>query len=305
MIKSLVTGGAGFIGFNVAKRLSELGHKVVLVDNFLRGQNDEALAGLLKKTNVSLLECDLTDQDCKKELGRDYDYVYHFAAINGTKNFYNRPQDVLRVNLMTTINVLDWFITSGSKKIIFSSSSETEDVPLCIDEVSNPRWSYAGSKIAGELLFLNYASAYDCSVSIVRYHNIYGPRMGYDHVIPEFCQKLKEDTGLFSIMGGDETRAFCFIDDAVSATINVMESALTDGKIIHIGNQKEEIKINDLARKMIDLHNTNPKIVKTPPPPGTVNRRCPDVSRLKKLTGFESKTDLSSGLKITMDWYLK
>ena len=221
---------------------------------------------------------------------------------------------------MTTINVLDWFITSGSKKIIFSSSSETyagtnslnklpiptpEDVPLCIDEVSNPRWSYAGSKIAGELLFLNYASAYDCSVSIVRYHNIYGPRMGYDHVIPEFCQKLKEDTGLFSIMGGDETRAFCFIDDAVSATINVMESALTDGKIIHIGNQKEEIKINDLARKMIDLHNTNPKIVKTPPPPGTVNRRCPDVSRLKKLTGFESKTDLSSGLKITMDWYLK
>ena len=129
--------------------------------------------------------------------------------------------------------------------------------------------------------------------------------MGYDHVIPEFCQKLKEDTGLFSIMGGDETRAFCFIDDAVSATINVMESALTDGKIIHIGNQKEEIKINDLARKMIDLHNTNPKIVKTPPPPGTVNRRCPDVSRLKKLTGFESKTDLSSGLKITMDWYLK
>jgi len=320
MTKNLVTGGAGFIGYRVAKHLSDLNQEVVLVDNFLRGQKDKSLTTLLERSNVTFVECDLTDSSFMERLGGNYDHVYHFAAINGTKNFYERPQDVLRINLLTTINILDWFITSNSKKILFSSSSETysgtktlgklpvptpEDVPLCIEDISNPRWSYAGSKIAGELLFLNYARAYNITMSIVRYHNIYGPRMGYDHVIPEFCQKLKNKNGHFSMMGGSETRAFCFIEDAVLATEAVMKSDKTDGEIIHIGNHKEEITIDSLAKLMIDLHGSNPTIIKTPPPTGTVSRRCPNVDKLKEMTGFEAAVSLSEGLKITMDWYLR
>ena len=320
MIKNLVTGGAGFIGYHLSLHLARSGQSVTIVDNFLRGKKDAMLQELLGHENVKFLECDLTNVNSLKVLEDDYDYVYHLAAINGTKNFYSRPHDVLRVNLLTTINILDWFVRSNCGKILFSSSSETyagthtlnkleiptsESTPLCIDDIQNPRWSYGGSKIAGELLFLNYGKAFQKRVSVVRYHNIYGPRMGYDHVMPEFCKKIKNGKHEFSMMGGSETRAFCFIDDAVRATELVMVSEKSDLEIVHIGNQSEEITIDDLAKTMIKLQGKEFNIIKTPAPAGSVSRRCPNVEKLKKLTGFEAKVNLAEGLKITMDWYLK
>lgn len=319
-MKVLITGGTGFIGYHLSKALAKKDCEVTICDNLSRGKMDDELKDLIDLDNVKFVECDLTKKEDLDKLEKDYDFLYHLAAINGTKHFYERPHEVLRVNVLATINLLDWFITTKCKKILFTSSSETyagtiktfngqiptpEDIPLSIEDIKNPRWSYGGSKILGELFFINYARIHNFRMSIIRYHNIYGPRMGYEHVIPEFMIRALKKQNPFKIIGGKETRAFCYIEDAVKATIAVMESEKTDGEIVHIGNSKEEITIQDLAREVISLGNYSPEIKILPAPEGSVNRRCPDTTKLKNLTSFESKISLNEGLKKTYKWYSK
>ena len=320
--KVLVTGGAGFVGYHLAKDLANLNYDVIIADNLFRGKLNGELKKLINKKNVSFIKCDLTKIADLKKLGNDYDYVYHLAAINGTRYFYEVPHIVLRVNILSVINVLEWFIKNKKKdkKIMFSSSSETyagtlrkygieiptkENVPLTIENVKNARWSYGCSKIAGELLFINYARQHNFRMSIVRYHNIYGPRMGYEHVIPQFSLRIINKEYPFRIFGVTETRAFCYVGDAVRATQMVMESANTDGHVINIGNSNEEIAIKDLAIKLFKIAKVSPKLDIKEAPKGSVPRRCPDISKLKKITGFVPKINLDEGLKTTFEWYKK
>lgn len=318
MRSALVTGGAGFIGFHLAKRLVANGRKVVIADNLFRGKRDAALNALLAQPNVEYRSCDLTKPEEVAQLGENYDEVYHLAAVNGTKFFYEKPIDVMRVNIVGSFNLLDWFADSGSKNILFSSSSETyagtmrkfgipiptpEDVPLCVEDPFNARWSYGASKIIGELLFINYARTRKFPMRIIRYHNIYGPRMGDEHVIPEFCKRIFSGETPFKIYGGKETRAFCYIADAVRATVAVMESTKTDQQIVHIGKSDEEVSITDLAKQMFGIAKVNPKIDILPAPAGSVQRRCPDTRKLKTLTGFSASVPLAEGLRETMAWY--
>jgi len=320
LAKILVTGGAGFLGFSLSKLLAKEGHEITICDNLFRGKMDEELKELIDLNNVSFVNCDLTKADELSKLEKSYDYVYHLAAIQGTKYFYEIPHKVLRVNILSTINILDWVANRKIKKILFASSSETyagamevfglsiptpEDVPLVIENVKNPRRSYAGSKIIGELLFINYARKFKFNMSIVRYHNIYGPRMGYEHVIPEFIVRSLKKEDPFKIFGGKQTRAFCFVDDAIKATKLVMESDKTNNEIIHVGNDKEEITIVDLAKKVFDIAKFHPKLDVRPAPEGSVERRCPDISKLKELTDFEAKISLDGGLRKTYEWYNK
>lgn len=320
MNKVLITGGAGFIGFHLAKYLAEEKNEVTICDNLFRGKMDSELKELLERENVNYIECDLTDSKELDKLDKDYDEVYHLAAINGTKNFYEIPDVVLRVNTLATINILDWFIQTKGKKIVFSSSSEAyagtmrkfgikiptpEDVALCVEDVNNARWSYGGSKIVGELFFINYARKHNFDMSIIRYHNIYGGRMGYDHVMPEFCIRIINKEDPFIIYGGKETRAFCHINDAVKATELVMKSDKVNNEIIHVGNDADEISIKELAEKMFKITGFEPSLDIHPAPKGCVQRRCPDISKLKTLTGYEPKVLLDDGLKDIFSWYEK
>ncbi len=320
MKKVLITGGAGFVGFHLARHLSNQNYNIVIADNLFRGKFDKEFKSLTDKKNVLFTRCDLTKISNLKSLGSDYDYVYHFAAINGTKYFYEIPHTVLKVNILSAINTLDWFARNSKKncKIMLASSSETyagtmrlygakiptnEDVPLTVENPHNARWSYGGSKIACELLFINYSRSYNFRMSIVRYHNIYGPRMGNEHVIPQFCQRIVNRENPFKIFGGKETRAFCYISDAVTATQMVMESQHTDGQIVNIGNSNEEIAIKYLAKKLFKVGRFNPKLSIKDAPIGSVPRRCPDISKLKNMTGFNPKINLDKGLKRTFEWY--
>ncbi len=316
--KVLITGGAGAIGLQLAKYLHEQGQEITICDNLCKKDfKDKDLKEFMK--NVNFIKLDLTKLSELKKLKKDYDYVYHLAAINGTKYFYEMPQEVLRVNTLAMINILEWFKTSNCGKILFTSSNEAyastiskmggpiptpEEIPLSIDDVKNPRWSYGGSKLIGELFFVNYARAHKFNMSIVRYHNSYGPRMGFAHVIPEFLLRIIKKENPFNIYGGEETRSFCYITDTLRATQLVMESNKTNGEIVHIGNNNEEITMIDLAKKMFDLFEWHPKLNIQPAPQGCVKRRCPDLSKIKKLTGYEAKVDLNEGLKKTYDWYL-
>ena len=317
---ALITGGAGFIGYFLAHSLVTDGYNVVILENFARGREDEQFSILREHENISVIQGDITDSQTFDQLEKDFDYIYHLAAINGTENFYKIPDQVLRVSVLGTINILDWFIKRNYGKLLFSSSSETyagtlklmgddfpiptpEDIPFAIDDPTNVRWSYGGGKIVGELALHAYAKAHGISNwSIVRYHNIYGPRMGFEHVIPQFIERVISGQNPFTIYDPDSTRSFCYIDDAVHATRLVMESAQTNGQVIHIGRSDGEINMIQLAQKVFSAAQVEREITTKDGPHGSVKRRCPDISKLAAL-GFRPKISLDQGIHRSYDWY--
>ncbi len=321
-MKALITGGAGFIGFHLAKHLASEGYDVTILDNFARGANDEDLKELIEKKNVSFIKADITKSDVCSQLDEYYDQTYHLAAINGTENFYNIPHKVLKVGILGTLNILDWFSKSKKGKLLFSSSSETyagalkilgnkfpiptpEEVPLVVDDPKNIRWSYGGSKILSEVAIHSYAKVFGLRKwAIIRYHNIYGPRMGYEHVIPQFIERTIKKVSPFKIYGGNETRTFCYIDDGVRATRLVMENENSDSQTIHVGRSDGEVKIIDLAKIIFRVASYEPQIEILPAPEGCVMRRCPDICKLTNL-GYKAVVDLDDGIKKTYDWYQK
>lgn len=327
MKKILITGGAGFIGCHLAKHLLDVqpDARVTLADNLMRGRRDDDFRELLKDKRVSFLALDLADYPSCAKLGGGYGEVYHLAAINGTRLFYEMPQEVLRVNTLALINMLEWFRRKNRNgKFCFTSSNEAyagglsafgrlpvptpEEVPLVIEDPYNPRWSYAATKLAGELFVIHYAAAYGLRAFIVRPHNFYGPRAGYGgHVIPDFCERIAARTDPFPIYGAEETRTFCYIADAVRAMQMLMESPETDGKpieTVHIGD-REEITIRGLAERMFAVAGWRPaKLAIRESPPGSVARRRADISKLRRLTGWKPEMSLEEGLRRTFEWYL-
>jgi len=314
----LITGGAGFIGFHLAKHLAGKGYKISICDNLSRGKLDQDFKNLVQQDNVKFIQADLTEKTELDKLEKGYDHVYHLAAINGTRYFYEIPHQVLRVNLLSLINMLDWLRDSACKSFIWTSSSEVyagtakildipiptpEDVPSAIDDVFNPRFSYACTKIAGELLCINYAREYGLNINIIRPHNIYGERMAYEHVIPEFITRIIRRENPFKIYGGTQTRAFCYVEDFIKGLKLVLESPVPSSEIINLGNDREEISIADLAEKLFDLFNFHPQIEILPSPKGSVDRRCPDIDRAKRLLGYEPQIYLEEGLRRTYAWY--
>jgi nucleoside-diphosphate-sugar epimerase len=324
MRKVLITGGAGFVGYHLGKRLAAAQHEVTIVDNFFRGKRDADFEELLAQPNVTFIEADLTKPESWSLVGTGYDDVYHLVGINGTGLFYKIPHEVLRIGVSTTMNALEWFRTKNKKKgakILYTSSNEAyasgleafgklpfptpEEVPLVIADTYNPRWSYGGQKLIGELFFIHYANAYNFRMSIVRPHNFYGPRAGYDHVVPQMIARVEAGEEPFAIFGADETRSFCYIDDAVEAIHKVMESPATDGGTYHIGTP-EETGIKDLVEEIFSLMEWRPaKIEIQNSPEGSVKRRLADVSKIKEHTRWEAKTSLKEGLRRTIEWYRK
>lgn len=319
MAKILITGGAGFIGYHLARKLSgDLKNVITIADNLQRGRCDKEFKKLIEKSNVIFKKVDLIDVNSMKSIWKYYDEVYHLAAIVGVKHCMKNPGEVLYTNVISTMNIIKLMIENKCKKIIFSSSSETyasgfslgivkvptdETVPLSIADVKNPRFSYAGSKIIGEQLVIFNANG-NYNYSIVRYHNISGPRMGYAHVIPEVVKRIYQNESPFKIYGYNQSRAFCYVDDAVEQTIGVMKSEKTNREIIHIGNDKEEILIKDLVKKIFALLDYNPDTVEIEASQGSVRRRCPNISKIERLIGINPKVSINEALKITVKWYL-
>jgi nucleoside-diphosphate-sugar epimerase len=312
---TLVTGGLGFIGSAIVARLAQ-DRQVHILDNGFRGSKDTASF----RKNVRVFRGDMCrPEDVRKAMG-GVDTVYHLGAINGTRHFYEIPGKVLEVNVLGMIAVMEEAIAQGAKRFLFSSSSEVyqggskiptpEDTPLVVPDLLNPRYSYGGSKIFGELWCTHYGVAHGLNPLIVRYHNIYGPSMGNDHVIPELLKKVytlseglrKTEISLEIQGNGEETRAFCYIDDAVEGTL-VCEHK---GKelLYHIGNETEEIRVKDLVTLIGQVTGIKIALKKGPLRPGSVLRRCPDISRLRTL-GYEPKVSLEEGLKKTWEWYRK
>lgn len=318
MPRYLVTGAAGFLGYHLAARLSdEPDSDVVCVDNFIRGERDAAYRALCDRRNVTGIEIDLNDRASVFGLDGEFDIIFHLAALNGTQNFYEHPMRVLECCTLPTFWLLERFGASKAvRRFVYAGTSESyaatvtrfgwavptaEDVPLCIDDVTNPRWSYAASKIHGEVLVAQASRHYGMPFTILRYHNAYGPRMGDRHVIPDFLMRAR--AGKFALYGYQETRSFLYSDDTVAATIAVATAPQAAGEIVNIGSE-EEVTMLHLAETIMQVCGFSGSIDCHPAPAGSVARRAPDLGKLRAITGFRPKVSLQEGLRRTAAFYL-
>jgi nucleoside-diphosphate-sugar epimerase len=305
-VRILVTGAGGFLGSRVVSRLAEGGHDVVAADNGFRG-TAPAPAG------VEALELDVRDAEAVRRACSGSEVVLHLAAIQGTGNFYAMPDVVLDVNLRGMLNVAEACASEGVRRLFFSSSSECyaeprvfptpETEPLVVPDPLNPRWSYGGSKIAGELVTVNYARQRGFEFTVVRYHNVYGPAMGWDHVLPQFIRRLELGEE-FTIQGdGEQRRSFCFVDDAVDCTLAA--ALLPEGadEIFNIGNPDEEYTINEVAALLARVSGKPIEPRHVAGAEGGTPRRVPDVSRARERLSFVPNVSFEAGLRRTYEWY--
>lgn len=317
MQRVLVTGAAGFIGYHLAKRLADEGAHVICVDNMTRGEDDEHYGALTKRANVTRIDLDLTDQRAVHEgLPADVDQVFHMAALNGTQNFYERPFEVVRCCTLPTLFLLEKYGPLKPERFVYAGTSEAyastvtvfgwevptgENVPLSIADPANARWSYGGSKMHGEIAVQNAAKHYSLPFSIIRYHNVYGPRMGDKHVVPDFLIRARE--GVLALYGHDDTRAFLYIDDAIDATLKVARAGACAGETVNIGAEREWV-IKDMIAVLMDMAGLKGEVALHPSPAGSVKRRAPNVTKLHNLTDFRERWTIEDGLRETARFYL-
>jgi UDP-glucose 4-epimerase/UDP-glucuronate decarboxylase len=311
-MKHLLLGGAGFIGLHLARRLLADGHDVTVVDDFSRGRHDPELDAL----DVPVISADLTDPASFAALPRDCDQVHLLAAVVGVRNVERDPARVVRTNTLVVLNTLEWI--TAPQRLFFASTSETyaggvatgvvpvptpETVPLVVEDVTAPRFAYAVSKMLGEAAVVHAGRAKNVPVVVGRFHNVYGPRMGADHVIPELSLRALRREDPFVVYGTDQHRAFCYVDDAVEAVVRLTGTDAAAGRIVHIGDDTAETNIGELAELVLKIAGHAPVVEKQPAPPGSVARRCPDLTLLRDLTGYAPRTSLDEGVRRTFDWY--
>ena len=311
----LVTGGSGFIGSALVRRLVNSGHRVIVLDNNSRGS---ARRLSCVADSIEFFEADIRDKSAVNSAATGVDTLIHLAYVNGTEFFYSKPELVLDIAIRGMLNVIDACRENGVKDLVLASSSEAyqtppyiptpEEVPLVIPDIMNPRFSYGGGKLACELLAINYGRSEFDRVTIFRPHNVYGPDMGWEHVLPQFVlravdaiSKTPNGPVEFHIQGdGKQTRAFIHIDDFTDGLMCQIEH----GKhlnVYHIGNP-EEITICQVVQEVFKLLGRVPLIIEGPLTVGSTQRRCPDIAKLQSL-GFSPKIPFLKGLPDLVNWY--
>jgi nucleoside-diphosphate-sugar epimerase len=311
----LITGGTGFIGSALVKALLKAGARVRVLDNNSRGSR-EKLGEAAK--DVEIMEGDIRDPEVVRRAVRGVESVYHLAAVNGTEYFYSKPEFVLEVAVKGIVNVIDACLAEGVRDFGLASTSEVyqtpsvvptpETVPLIVPDPLNARYSYAGGKIVSELMAINYGRKHFERVVIFRPHNVYGPNMGWEHVIPQLIKRLeglaeKKSAGpiLLPIQGtGQESRSFVYIDDMIDGILELMEKG-KHLEIYHIGTE-DEVTVENLAKEIGKQFGLAVEVSPGALSPGGTLRRCPNISKMRAL-GYAPKISLTEGLGRTVHWY--
>ena len=300
-MKYFITGTSGFIGKHLVKKLLKIKSNIIF-------SADKQILDYKHKRLIHEV-CDLKT---KKDFP-DVDIVVHLAAYNGTKYFYKKPLDVVKDNILPTINLVDhyskkklkWFIYAGSPESIAGATDffhlplpSKESYPFVFHGVKNKRWSYGSSKSLSE----QYVMFSELNYKILRYHNVYGPGQN-DHFIPDFIENVRR--GKPKLYGYKNTRSFMYIEDAIDATMKVIQSNKITKEIINIG-VNFEISILTVAKIICKLMKVSyKKIVLKDHPIGSVKRRCPDVTKLDNIIKFTPRYSLQKGLKKTINAFEK
>ncbi len=319
MKRVLVLGGGGFIGRNIVQYLIDRGDCLVTAGDVSEGSNWSKILSDVKKSSLfKVIIDDFTEPRAFERLKENFDEVYLLAAVVGVNRTLTVPEDVIRINTKLTMNTLDWISRSPVKRVLFASSSENyagtsdlfniaiptdELVPLCIEDIKHPRWTYAITKMHGESAFIHSAKAYNYECVIIRYQNIIGPDMGFGHAIPHIVERfIKSKKNPFKIYGHNQTRAFCYVTDAVQGTVNAMECENSAGEIYHIGNT-EEINMESLTTYIGDLLGYGGEYESARSYPGSVARRCPNIQKARTELDYKPLYHWKDSVRLTVNWY--
>lgn len=315
--KILITGGAGFIGERLAAALVSGGSEVQIVDNLSRGRDDAALKELAATGKALFAHADLRAPGALDGFGDDYEIVVHLAAILGVQNVLDRPYETLRDNVLMHETAIRFAGRQRNlHRFLFASTSEVyagslihlgmpvptpEDFPLALASLSEPRTSYMLSKIYCEAMLLHSGLPF----TIVRPHNVYGPRMGMSHAIPQLLEKAhKAKSGsAIEVFSVDHKRCFCFIDDAVAMLIGALRSPAAVNQVLNLGAESPEVTIRELAEIVITTVGKPLSINAKPATPGSPERRAPRMTRMTETTGVVAEVGPGEGVRRTYEWY--
>jgi UDP-glucose 4-epimerase len=321
-MKVLITGGAGFIGSHLTDTLLEMGEEVFVIDDLSTGslrnieQNQD-------NGRFHLVVDTILNEAVMNELVFKSDQIYHMAAAVGVKLIMNRPVETLETNVKGTEMVL-MLANRYKKKVLIASSSEvygkimdgetaqllSEDSDRLMGFTTKRRWAYACSKALDEFLALAYFEEKKLPVIITRLFNTVGPRQTgqYGMVIPNFVQKALIGKPITVFGDGFQSRSFAHIADVTDALIRLMAEPKAVGEVFNIGNP-EEVTIKDLALMVKEMTGSASEIEYIPyekaygPGYEDMHRRCPDITRIKNLLGFEPKIDLRGIIQSVIDYY--
>lgn len=309
--KIVITGGAGFIGTTLARRLVD-DNEVVALDNLHR----DTLGGttLAEHPNFTFAEGDVLDSERLTDVFRGATHIVHCAGIAGVDTVLASPVRTMRVNVIGTYNVLEAALRSGDtiERLVDFSTSEVfgqhafnvhEAHVTTIGSVGEARWTYAVSKLAGEHMAHAYHAELKLPTTSVRPFNVYGPGQVGGGAIRAFIEAALAGRDLTIHGDGSQIRAWLYVDDMVNGTLLALESPNAVGESFNIGNARSAVTIHDLAQRVKRLSGCPGGIVFHPLHYTDVELRIPNVDKARELLGFEAEVDLDEGLERTIAWY--
>lgn len=308
----LITGAAGFIGSHLSERFLQEGWQVLGVDNFLTGR-EQNLASALKNADFRFEKADVVQRfDFKSPFGGKFDWVYHFACPASPVDFDGLAQEILEVDSIGTLKALEYARANGSGFFI-ASTSEVYGDPLVHPQKEDywgnvsstgPRSMYDETKRFSEAATMVFHRKYKLDTRIVRIFNTYGPRMRLNdgRVVPALCSQALRGEKLTVHGDGMQTRSFCYVSDLVDGIYKLGQSK--ENMPTNVGNPAE-YSLNDFARVVSQVSGKKLDIQYLPARPEDPRRRCPDISKAKRILGWEPKVSLEEGLRQTMAAFQK
>jgi nucleoside-diphosphate-sugar epimerase len=306
----LLTGGAGFIGTALTRRLADE-NRIRIFDNLRRNALEKA--GLASHPNVELVVGDVRDAEALRAATRGVDYVVHMASIAGVDTVLKNPVLTMEVSIEGTMNALRAALAEGGvKRFIDFSTSEVfgsyafrvrEADVTSLGAVGEARWTYAVSKLATEHLAHNYFKQHGLPTCSIRPFNIYGPGQIGEGAVHAFVTRALQNRPISIHNEGDQIRSWCYIDDIVDGIVLALERDEAVGESFNIGNPRSTITIYQLARLVVRLSGSSSPIEFVPWDFPDVELRIPDVRKAERLLGFRARVDLEDGLARTIEWY--
>lgn len=306
MAKMLVTGGAGFIGSNIAEELLRKGHSVRVLDNLTTGRkgNIDTI-----KDSIEVINGDIRKLDVVKKAVEDMDYVFHLAAQVSVPMSVENPLLTEEVNVMGTLNVLKASKDSGIKRVIYSSScaiyGDASDMPIKENTQKRPLSPYALTKLVSEEYCKLFYKQYGLKTVSLRYFNAYGPMQNpeslYAAVIPKFICLLLKDEQPVIYGDGKQTRDFVFVRDVIQANILAINTKGISGHVFNIGSGKAT-SVNELFEIICNILGKDVKPKYEKPRHGDIKHSLADITKARKRLGYEPKYTLEEGLEKTVEW---
>lgn len=315
-MRSLVTGGAGFIGSHLVDSLIRLGDEVVVIDDLSTGRRMN-ISNLIDTGSIRFFEGSILDEDLVEEAMSGVDVVYHLAAAVGVELIVEKPLESLTTNIRGSEIVFEKALRHGSRVLVTSTSEIygkntsdrlKEDDDRILGSPLKSRWSYSEAKAIDEILAYTYWKTHGLETVIVRLFNTVGPRQtgSYGMVIPRFVSQALQGAPITVYGSGEQTRCFCFVGDIVSGMMSLCEHPQAFGKVFNLGGS-EEISMKDLANRVVEISHSSSPIEFIPYDVAyeegfeDMQRRVPDTTRARELVGFQPSVGLDEVISMVID----